>query len=71
MRYLGLPTLEHCVNKAHEAVEQSLSRHLLPKGFLRAHNASGYNDRNFAIGTDYWLFLGPFKILNIEILYRK
>ena len=54
---IGLPTLARCNNKAYEAMEQSLSRHLLSKGFLRAHNASGYNNHTNAIGTGDWPFV--------------
>ena len=48
-----------------------MSRYFLPKGFLRAHNASGHNDRSVALGTDYWLFQAAFKNLNMEMLYKK
>lgn len=64
---LGLPTLEHCHYKAHEAMEQSLSRYLLPKRLLRTHNASRYIDCRDAVGRVYRLAWVGFK----SIGYRK
>lgn len=59
----GLPTLECGYNKANEAMEQSLSRHLLSKGFFRAHNTSRNNDRRYAIdtmgGQNHWNVIIP------------
>ena len=52
LRGTGLPTLECGHNKANEAMEQSLSRYLLSKGFFRAHNTSRNNyDRRYAVDT--------------------